>query len=308
MVSLVHETVRLETPQAGPCHIEIIYYKGTNTNTQVTEGTSVIFLPYWGGTARSYSTVQSQIAEHRPDLTTTAMSYPGTGKSSREIPPFDVEGIARRTPINNFALMVGSLLLKIVTSGPLIDRKGGIVLVGHSMGAKIATTVLASNTNFLIKAMILLAPAPPGPMGLDTDERTARAHAYDSLEIARYAIKEKLTLVNASEVVLSELVKDAVSMSTEAKAHWMQYGIDEDITPRLAAASVNTKKTKIRILAGTLDEVETVQQIKLITIPAFTRNGFADVEMVKVHDCGHIVPVEDRGVAEVTRILDEVLE
>jgi hypothetical protein len=203
--------------------------------------------------------------------------------------------------------MATSLLLELATSDSLIKCKTGIVLVAHSMGGKIASAILASGTNLSIKALILLAPAPPGPIGLESDEWIARSHAYDSLEIAKYAIKERLTLVHASKIVLSELAEDAVSMSPEAKAHWMQYGIDEDAAPRLAAASDRTKKTKIRLLAGTLNEVETVQQIRLVTIPAFKRSGFEDVQILEVHDCGHLLPVEESGVSEVTRVFLEVM-
>lgn len=312
MPSLVHDTIRLETPKAGPCDIEIIYYKGTNTtNNTITPSEkqpSVILLPYWGGTARTYGNLQTYLAKHHPELTTTAISYPGTGKSSRDVPPFDVEGIAKRTPINNLALMVKSVLRKLETRGPRIDYKAGIILVGHSMGAKIATAVLASEMNLSVKAVILLAPAPPGPMAVDPIERKARAQAYDNVDIARYAIKEKLTLVHTSESMLLELVEDAVSMSSDAKAHWMEYGADEDITPRLAAASADTKKTKIRLLAGMLDEVETFGQMKTVTMTAFTGNGFGDVQILEVKDCGHLMPVEETGVIEVTRVLVEMLK
>lgn len=267
----------------------------------------MICLPYWGGTARTYNTLQSHLAENHPNLTTIAVSHPGTGRSSQAIPSFDSGDAAPRAPISNLASMVTFLLLRLLTSGSLINHEARVVLVGHSMGGKIVTAVLASEITLSIKAMVLLAPAPPGPMGLGSEERIARSHAYDNFEIAKYAIKEKLTLVHASDGVLSELAEDAVSMSPEAKAHWMQYGIDEDIAPRLAAASERSKTTKIRILAGTLDEVETIQQIKLVIIPAFTRCGLEDVQILEVQDCGHLLPVDDCGVIEVTGVLLEVM-
>lgn len=311
MASLVYETIRMETPQTDHCNIEIIYHEGTSTsNTPGTGPPAVILLPYWGGTARTYGILQTRLARLHPNLTTIAISYPGTGRSSHDVPHFDIEDPAQMTPINNLALTVTSLLRMLTARSSLINSKAGIILLGHSMGAKIASAVLAtpSRTDCLTKALVLLAPAPPVPMALDLEERTARAHAYDSLEIAKYVIKEKLTLVHASESVLSELAEDAVSMSPEAKAQWMQHGIGEDVTPGLAALRSVSKMIEIRILAGALDKVESIQQIQLVTIPAFKRLGFGNVRIEEVRECGHLVPVEDSGVTEVTRVLLEVLD
>jgi pimeloyl-ACP methyl ester carboxylesterase len=167
----VREIIRLETLQANPCNIEIIYHKGTSTlNTPETERPSVILLPYWGGTARTYSTLQTHLAEHHANLTTIAVSYPGTGRSSQNILSFFAEGSAQTVPVNNLASMATSLLLELATSDSLIKCKTGIVLVAHSMGGKIASAILASGINLSIKALILLAPAPPGPIGLESDE------------------------------------------------------------------------------------------------------------------------------------------
>jgi 3-oxoadipate enol-lactonase len=311
MAALVQDTIQVNLFQNDkPIDIEIIYCKGQQVKYK-TEGSgrpAVILLPFWGGTARTYRTLQNQIAQDNPEITTIAISYPGTGNSSRDIIDPTIDPFTKGV-LHDLASVVELLVPQLATKGPCIDFKKGVVLVGHSMGAKVATKVLVSDAEqkLRIKGVLLLGPAPPGPLVLSPAERKFRAKTFDTYQSAKFALTEILGLVTASDQIVSDCIQDALGMDDIAKRGWIESGIDEDLSPDLIMASPEVKKTRIRILAGREDRAEPPDQVQLLVLNAFKNFGeFVDVSMETLQLCGHMMVIENA--AEVGEAVRKMVE
>lgn len=301
MATLVQDFISIDHLYESTAKIEIVYHKGVAwTGTKRTEtkagNAAVILLPHWGGTSRTYRTLQDHIAQLNPEITTVAISYPGTGNSSRNPVLSDRIDRGQDAQIGTLTMVVKALIPQLATTGPCIELRKGVILVGHSMGAKVATDVLVSDSkqNLRIKALLLLGPAPPGPLEISPAERATRKKAYDSARNARYAITEVLGLVTASDKIVEDCIQDAIAMDDQAKKGWIERGIDEDLRPKLIAASDETKNTKVHIVAGDEDFVEPVGRVQLLVLNIFKiLGGFKDVEMKTLPFCGHMMTIDN---------------
>ena len=66
----------LQLPE-GDC-LEILYHLPLSPSLTAP---TVIFLPYWGGTARTFTLELTKLASTSPSTTCIAISYSGTGKT-----------------------------------------------------------------------------------------------------------------------------------------------------------------------------------------------------------------------------------
>ena len=117
---------------------------------------ALVFIHYWGGSRRTWSEVIARLSNR---FRCVAMDLRGWGKSDRHAEDYslfaqadDVEGVIAALNVKDF------------------------VLVGHSMGGKIAQ-ILAGRRPGGLRAVVLVAPAPPTPL-LAPDER--KLYMFDS--------------------------------------------------------------------------------------------------------------------------------
>lgn len=138
MAALVQDIIEIDLFQNNkPVDIEIIYCKGQKVKykTERAGRPAVILFPFWGGTARTYRKQQHQIAQDNPETTTVAISYPGTGNSSRDIIYPAIDSLTKGA-LHDLALAINLLVHQLATKGLCIDFKMGVVLVGHSIGGQ----------------------------------------------------------------------------------------------------------------------------------------------------------------------------
>lgn len=171
----------------------------------------------------------------------------------------------------------------------------GIILVGHSMGGKIAQLLLASLADYsLVKGLVLVAPAPSGGFALPEDMREQQVHAYDNNDSATF-VMENVLLGKPDKVDQNMLAEDATSGSPEAKAAWPAYGMAEDHEHTVVAAlkrySHEAQIPRILVVAGELDRVETPENIEKRVSKVLSDAG-ASVQTVTLQDVGHLIPVE----------------
>jgi pimeloyl-ACP methyl ester carboxylesterase len=123
---------------------------------EVGEGSpALVFIHYWGGSRRTWSEVIARLSNRFRSI---AMDLRGWGKSARHTDDYslftqadDVEGVIKALNVKDF------------------------VLVGHSMGGKIAQ-ILAGRRPDGLRAVVLVAPAPPTPLQVpDAQKRTMLA-------------------------------------------------------------------------------------------------------------------------------------
>lgn len=175
---------------------------------------TVLLLPFWGGSASTFKQVITHLEGSHPQSTWLSISYAGTGNT-----PAPTNDAAKIHSINPRARQLKYLLqepkIKKLTSKRLI-------ICAHSMSAKIAYHLLTLLENEQIQPtnLILLGPAPVGPLVLSPDMQQQQLQAYQAEESAAWTIENVLTAGpgKLGSDVVAELAKDCARMSPGAKS------------------------------------------------------------------------------------------
>jgi pimeloyl-ACP methyl ester carboxylesterase len=123
------------------------------------------------------------------------------------------------------------------------------VLVGHSMGGKVAQIVAARRPASLL-GLVLVAPAPPTPMPVPEGHRGAMLASYKSREGVQQALMVLAgsPMSNASR---ERVIEDTLRGAQGAKREWTERGMIEDVSTGLGAVTIPTI-----IVIGDRDRVE----------------------------------------------------
>lgn len=135
----------------------------------------------------------------------------------------DMPGFGRATDIAGFDV---ASMTRHVTK--CIDEAGldDVILVGHSFSGRIAMTVAANQPGWL-RALVLIAPSPPGPQSISAEEHRFQLGFDFSEAQAREFID------GASEVALppslyQQAVEDAINANPSAWRAWPTATYAED--------------------------------------------------------------------------------
>ncbi|MFT4502976.1 alpha/beta fold hydrolase [Caballeronia sp. 15711] len=190
----------------------------------------VVFLHYWGGSSRTWDGV---IAALPTGYRTIAPDLRGWGDS--DAPP---AGYALADFADDAQRMIAAMDLK------------RFVLVGHSMGGKIAQ-LLASRRPQGLAGLVLVAPSPPGPLALPAEVRAAMEGAYLTRESVGMSIDQMLTAKPLSAKHREQVIEDSLRGASQAKLAWPRSTSQEDITLDAAAIDV-----PVMVIAGELDRID----------------------------------------------------
>ncbi|WP_334963519.1 alpha/beta fold hydrolase [Nostoc sp.] len=221
---------------------------------------ALLFLHYWGGSARTWNVVMSSLSA---DFRCIAYDQRGWGGSDAPLQGYSIRDLAVDT--------------KEVLQALEIQR---YVLVGHSMGGKVAQ-FLAALRPIGLEKLVLVAPATPTPQNIPEFARQAQLHAYDNRENALKAL-EFLTAQPQSNELREQIIADNLAAAPHAKLAWPTLSAYEDIS-----AEVNNIAVPTLIVAGDQDRQDPVEQHKrevLSRIPG--------AKMQIIQDCGHLIPVD----------------
>lgn len=159
-----------------------------------------------------------------------------------------------------------------------------VVLVGHSMGGKVAQLVAARNLS-AVTGLVLVAPAPPEPPSTITPQfQRQLAHAYDSPETVASAVDHVLTANPLTAALRAAVIDDSLACATAARTEWPLHGIAEDITTAARHISVDTV-----VVAGSKDLVEPVDVLREHLEPF--------ISAARTHvviESGHLIPLKHR--------------
>ena len=223
---------------------------------------TVLALHYWAGAGRAFDAVRALLPAdasfHAPDL-------PGFGQQPAP-PGFDYSVAAYADWVAGYARQ---------------KALGDFVLLGHSMGGKIALA-LAARRPAGLQGLVLLSPSPP-PGELMTDEdRTAALAAHGLREEAEKTL-QKTTGLPLTATQCQQVVADNLRSSRAAWDAWLKVGAREDVCGLLVGLAV-----PCHLLVGAQDRAITPamqQQLTLPHLPAGTR-------CVVVPGAGHLLPLE----------------
>lgn len=154
------------------------------------------------------------------------------------------------------------------------------VMVGHSMGGKIALSLAARRPPGL-HSLILLAPSPPTPEPTGDAERTWLLSTHAQRAAAEETVR-KVTARPLSGRVFAQAVEDSLRSSLPAWNAWLLYGSREDISLQTPFIDV-----PVLVAAGEADPVlpgELLQREVLARLPSG--------QMIVLPESGHLSPLE----------------
>ena len=258
---------------------------------------TLLCLHFWGGTKRTYYPTFKRLCT---DFDIIAPTLRGWGESSR---PQDAKAYSIRQNADDIA----DLVRFFQASGQYESiLRNGIVIVGHSMGAKIAQLLLTyRDLQPLIRGLVLIAPAPASPLHFSAEMKAQQRTAYSSLEIVRGVIQH--TLLGRPDVFqktgggageskeIEVLAEDAFSGSHGAKSAWPEYGMSEDcsaaVRDAIQAQNAAGKQVKALVVVSQLDRIETPDKVRA-TVSGPLEQAGASVVVEEVADAGHLIPME----------------
>ncbi len=221
---------------------------------------AIVFLHYWGGSGRTWDPVIERLAARyrcvAPDLR-------GWGRSGRTATDFRLA-----TQASDVEAIIAALGL------------ADFVLVGHSMGGKIAQLVAAKRPPGL-RALVLVAPAPPTPVLIADEEKRMRLAGYRSEEGVDMVLGI-LAKRSLSDVHRQQVVADTLGGQEEAKEAWVGSNMAVDVSAAAAAIAV-----PVHVIVGDADRVEPEEVLRRELPPLIPGVRFHILAGV-----GHLAPLE----------------
>ena len=220
---------------------------------------SLVFLHYFAGSSESWSEliIQLQKTNHCivPDL-------PGFG-DSQPIKEPTVEAVAK---------IIAELIHKL-------DLQN-YILIGHSMGGKVALAFAANQPSGL-RSLILLAPSPPTPEPIKSSERSRLLKTHGDRSAAEETA-HKITVQTLSDVAFDRVVQDNLRTSQTAWNAWLEVGSRQDISSVMSRITV-----PVLLIVGADDPVIPKSLLEQDVI-----SSIADAQLVVVPNAGHLLPIE----------------
>jgi pimeloyl-ACP methyl ester carboxylesterase len=235
---------------------------------------ALIFLHYWAGSGREWHAVAADLGAECQCL---APDLGGFGDAPPPAAGYSVDAYA-------------SEVEALITRQQLTDY----VLVGHSMGGKIALAVAARQPAGL-RGLALLSPSPPTPEPMTEAERQASLQAYGDPEAAA-ATFEHITARMLPDELRQQVIADNLRASHPAWEAWLLQGSREDLCSRMPRVQV-----PICLLAGTADAVLPPQVHRRELLPCLPTAPTLHL----IEGAGHLLPLEAPG--EVGQLLRQFM-
>ena len=232
----------------------------SNTKIYQRKFKSIVFLHYFGGSETSWKWVIDRLKD---DYECIALNLPGFGNS---------KGL--KTPsIENFGTYVMNQLSRL--------EIGSYVIVGHSMGAKIAMQMAANDVHNKVEQLILIAPSPPGTEPIEDDEKS-RMLKHPNLQEAKTTLN-KITKLPLNEQQQELAVENNLAVDNVTWNWWLKDGMNRSI-----ADQMKSLKLPITILNSEDDPVITPTIIEKRIL-----NVFPEAKLVTLKNAGHLIPMEN---------------
>ena len=212
----------------------IIRTNGVDLNVVELGGGSptLVFLHYWGGSVASWEPVMQGLARTNRCV---AIDFRGWGGSSKDATDYRLNTLA-------------SDVIGIVDQLGL----GDLILVGHSMGGKVAQ-IIAGRQPATLRGLILMAPAPPSPLDVPEEQRQAMVVAYQT----RDGVAGIIAALPLTDAAREQIIEDALRGSPGAKRAWPEQGMIEDIAQEASDIAV-----PVHVIVGSADVVETEASLR----------------------------------------------
>ncbi|OIW35405.1 alpha/beta-hydrolase [Coniochaeta ligniaria NRRL 30616] len=255
---------RTELIDIGPnIKISALISRSPNQSQQAKSPT-VIFLHFWGGSSRTWSLVNPLVAQKYP---TTAFDFRGWGGSTG---PNDADAYSIAALASDIDGALKALNLDTV------------VLVGLSMGAKVAQLLAGSLPAHAVSGLVLVSPAPSTALTLPSEMRDQQIHAYDNPDSAEFVARNVLTESFRARDLPDFVVDDMLRGSRWAREAWPAYAMEEDVSEAAGRIAV-----PVLIVASANDVVE-----PLVRVRTEVCGRISGARMEVVPGSGHLSPLD----------------
>ncbi len=224
---------------------------------------ALVFLHYWGGSARTWDPVLGCLAR---TVRGVVLNQRGWGGSVATDGRYELDALADD--------------VLAVTDALAVRR---FVVVGHSMGGKVAQVVAGRRTPGL-EGLVLVAPAPPTPMAVPEEVRAGMVASYQS----RDGVLQALGVLAGSAlppVLQEQVIADTLGGEAAARRAWPERGMTQDVSEALQGVTL-----PVQVLIGERDQVEREAVLRPALSRLLPQAGFTVVP-----DAGHLLPLEAPG-------------
>ena len=232
---------------------------------------SLVFLHYFGGSSLAWTEVIEGLAN---DYHCVAPDLRGFGASDA-LP----ENYALKDYADDIADLISTLTIE------------NYVLIGHSMGGKIALALAARQPKNL-QSLILLAPSPPTAEPIQEDERKKLLAAHANRCVATETVCKAAGGKLPGEI-FARAIDDNLRTSETAWKWWLEAGSREDISSEVEQINV-----PVLVAAGEKDEAMTPELLKREIVCRIE-----NARLFVVPDGNHLLPL-DSAAAVVKLIRD----
>ena len=221
---------------------------------------TLVFLHYFSGAAASWQWVIEHLAS---DFRCVALDLPGFGQAP---------------PLAEPSLETYSDFVWEALSALGIDQ---FVLIGHSMGAKIALQVAMSSLFAEPRQLILVAPSPPTQEPMPDDEKQRLLSFHPSQENAATTV-DQATHIQLPTERRSLAIHTHTMAAESAWRWWLQVGMRHSIADQLHAIAA-----PVTVIASPDDPVIPFDVVQRDVI-----DRIAGATLVEQAGVGHLMPLE----------------
>lgn len=221
---------------------------------------TLVFLHYFSGAAISWQWVANKL---ETDFRCISIDLPGFG----DTPPLEWPSL------EGYADFVWQTLVELEVNS--------FILVGHSMGGKIALKVAADPQVKGLKQVVLIAPSPPTQEPMPPEEQGRLLEFHPSQASA------DMTVEQSTQKPLTEQQR-TVAMQTHLQADdsawnwWLLEGMNNSIADQMQNVQI-----PVTVLASQDDPV-----IPLETIHQDVMGLLPNAQLIEVSGIGHLMPLE----------------
>ena len=220
---------------------------------------ALVFLHYFAGSSRSWAHVSNVLS------------------TSRRCVRFDLPGFGRSPPQSAYSVHTVAHLVSAEITRLHLDN---YVLVGHSMGGKIAMACAIAQPPGLA-GLVLVAPSPPSPEPMDELERRRLLTSHGDRTSAERTLRT-ITRRAVSAGDAAVIIADNLLTSPEAWRWWLQDGSREDISDEVGRIAC-----PVLVVVGSDDPVISPSLVNAEVTPRL-----ASAKCQQVPGCGHLLPLE----------------
>ncbi|AYB34839.1 alpha/beta fold hydrolase [Chryseolinea soli] len=240
-------------------------YQVNNTTLHIVDegkhSPTLLFLHFWGGSSRTWTEVAGLLSDR---YRTIRYDHRGWGESDKPDNGYDIKTLA-----SDALALIAQLNLD------------SFVLVGHSMGGKVAQYVAARQPKGLRK-LILVAPSPATPTIFPQEALNNMMNAYTTEAGINKTIDQVFQAGNINSTIRIRTIEDMKKHSKASRISWPNIALSEDASEGLSNINVPTL-----IIAGEKDVVDTPARLE-----HEVKDRIPGSSMVTIPQVGHLMMLQ----------------